>query len=59
MNIAELLSDITFFNQGQTVYAYMISGSERTLTVVVRENQATKMGVGRFHSFFQHLIPIR
>ena len=31
MNIDELLSDITFFNQGQTTYAFMISGSGRTL----------------------------
>jgi len=31
INIEDLLSDITFFNQGQTTYAFMISGSGRTL----------------------------
>lgn len=31
INIEDLLSDITFFNQGQTTYAFMISGTGRTL----------------------------
>ncbi len=31
INIDDLLSDITFFNQGQSTYAFMISNSGRTL----------------------------
>ncbi|KAJ7384571.1 hypothetical protein OS493_021202 [Desmophyllum pertusum] len=31
INIEDLLSDITFFNQGQSTYAFMISNSGRTL----------------------------
>lgn len=31
INMNDLLSDITFFNQGQSTYAFMISNSGRTL----------------------------
>ncbi|XP_078343118.1 VWFA and cache domain-containing protein 1-like [Oculina patagonica] len=31
INIDDLLSDITFFNQGQSTYAFMVSNSGRTL----------------------------
>ena len=31
INIEDLLSDITFFNQGQTTYAFMIGETGRTL----------------------------
>ena len=31
INMDDLLSDITFFNQGQSTYAFMISNSGRTL----------------------------
>lgn len=31
INIEDLLSDITFFNQGQSTYAFMITNSGRTL----------------------------
>ena len=31
INMDDLLSDITFFNQGQSTYAFMVSNSGRTL----------------------------
>ena len=31
ITIEDLLSDITFFNQGQSTYAFMLSNSGRTL----------------------------
>lgn len=31
ISIEDLLSDITFFNQGQSTYAFMITNSGRTL----------------------------
>ena len=31
INMEDLLSDVTYFNQGQITYAFLISGSGRTL----------------------------